>query len=93
MAKLFIPTALRAFTDRNASIDVDAANVGAAIDSLAEQYPDIRQHLYDEDGALRSYVNLFVGDTNIRDLQGLDTPIGVGSEVMLVPAIAGGARC
>jgi adenylyltransferase/sulfurtransferase len=93
MAKLFIPTALRAFTDRSASIDVAAANVGAAIEALAELYPDIRQHLYEEGGALRSYVNLFVGDTNIRDLQGLDTPIGDGTEVMLVPAIAGGARC
>ncbi|MDR3161655.1 MAG: MoaD/ThiS family protein, partial [Spirochaetaceae bacterium] len=62
----------------------------AAVAALAEQYPDIKQHLYQEDGSLRSFINVFVGDTNIKKLRGLDTPLSDGAVLMLVPAIAGG---
>ncbi|MDR2759373.1 MAG: MoaD/ThiS family protein [Spirochaetaceae bacterium] len=85
-----IPTALRNFTDRQDEVTVEGATVGAAIAALAEQYPDIRRHLYQDDNSLRSFINIFIGDTNIKKLQGLDTPLSGGAVLMLVPAIAGG---
>ncbi|GHU87122.1 MoaD family protein [Clostridia bacterium] len=88
---LLIPTALRAFTDRKPEVDVSAATAGEAIAALAAQYPDIRQHIYDEDGALRSFINVFLGDTNIKNAGGMDAALKDGDTLMLVPAIAGGA--
>jgi adenylyltransferase/sulfurtransferase len=85
-----IPTALRTFTNRQDEVRVEGATAGAAIAALAEQYPELKQHLYQEDGSLRSFINIFIGDTNIKKLQGLDTPLESGAVLMLVPAIAGG---
>jgi adenylyltransferase/sulfurtransferase len=86
-----IPTALRSFTERKSEIEVAGQTVGEAINALAEQYPDIRQHLYQGTG-LRSFINVFVGDTNIKKLDGLQTKLSGGETIMLVPAIAGGIR-
>jgi molybdopterin converting factor small subunit len=91
MAKILIPTALRAFTDGNAQVEATGHTAGELIESLAVLYPDIRQHLYDEEGVLRSYVNVFIGDEDIRSLGGLAAPVGAAEELTLVPAIAGGA--
>jgi adenylyltransferase/sulfurtransferase len=86
-----IPTALRNFTDRQAEVTVEAATAGEAIAALAQAYPDIGQHLYQEDGReLRSFINVFIGEINIKRLKGLDTPVPEGGTIMLVPAIAGG---
>jgi adenylyltransferase/sulfurtransferase len=84
-----IPTALRGFTERKPEVEVAGATVGEAINTLAEQYPDLRQHLY-QGSDLRSFINVFVGETNIKRLEGLDTKLSGGETVMLVPAIAGG---
>jgi adenylyltransferase/sulfurtransferase len=90
---ILIPTALRSFTDRKAELSVEAGTVGEAAAALAAAYPDILDHLYQDGGTeLRSFINVFVGETNIRNLQGLDTPVSPGDTIMLVPAIAGGAR-
>ncbi|MDR0878628.1 MAG: MoaD/ThiS family protein [Treponema sp.] len=98
-----IPTALRAFTERKSEVEVAGATVGEAIAAFADAYPDIKQHLYQpaEKGAgessagqnsleLRSFINVFVGETNIKKLDGLATKVADGSVIMLVPAIAGG---
>ncbi|MDR1985616.1 MAG: MoaD/ThiS family protein [Treponema sp.] len=86
-----IPTALRNFTDRQREVQVEAATAGAAIAGLAQAYPDLKPHLYQEGGTeLRSFINVFVGETNIKKLKGLDTPLPDGETIMLVPAIAGG---
>jgi adenylyltransferase/sulfurtransferase len=89
-----IPTALRSFTDRKLEIEVEGQTVGEALNALSEQYPDLRQHLY-QGKDLRSFINVFVGETNIRKLEGLDTRLSGGETLMLVPAIAGGvqSRC
>ncbi|GHV95754.1 MoaD family protein [Spirochaetia bacterium] len=84
-----IPTALRSFTERKSEVEVEGQTVGETINALAEQYPDLRQHLY-QGKDLRSFINIFVGDTNIKKLEGLDTKLPDGATVMLVPAIAGG---
>jgi molybdopterin converting factor small subunit len=91
MANLQIPTALRAFTDGSSEAELAGDTVGALIEAFAERYPDIRTHLFDENGALRSFVNVYVGETNIKGTGGLDTPLAADATVMLVPAIAGGA--
>jgi adenylyltransferase/sulfurtransferase len=84
-----VPTALRNFTDRKSEISVEGTTVGEAITGLAEIYPDIRQHLF-QNQELRSFINIFVGETNIKKLDGLNTKVSDGDTIMLVPAIAGG---
>jgi adenylyltransferase/sulfurtransferase len=95
---ILVPTALRSFTDRQGEVKVEGATVGAAVAALAAAHPAIKPHLFQEDGGLRSFINVFAQssaaggdpDTNIKKLQGLDTPLADGSVIMLVPAIAGG---
>lgn len=85
-----IPTPLRAYTDGEASVTLKAATAGEAIEQLTGQHPALRQHLYDDEGNLRSFVNIFRGDENIRDLEGPDTPLREQDELSIVPAVAGG---
>jgi molybdopterin converting factor small subunit len=90
MAILKIPTPLRSYTNGNVEVTVGAKNVAQAMEQLIEQYPALKPHLYNGDGRLRPFVNLFVGENNVKDLQGLDTPLGENSRVLLIPSIAGG---
>ena len=90
MIKILIPYALRAFTERNAEVEVSGKTAGEAVNALANLYPDIKAHLFAENGQLRDFINLFVDGKNVNSLQGLDTPVADNSEVMIIPAIAGG---
>ena len=90
MIKILIPYALRAFTGRNAEVEVEGGTAGDAINALASAYPALKTHLFTEGGQLRDFINLFVGGVNINSLQGLNTPVADNGEVMIVPAIAGG---
>jgi len=87
---ILVPAALRAYTERQAEIEVTGSTAGEAIEDLAAKYPDIRKHIYKDDDNLRDFINVFIGDTNIKELNGLKTQIKDGDAVMLVPAIAGG---
>ncbi len=89
MAKIRIPTPLRAFTDGAADIDVAGATVGEALANLVNQHPELRAHLFNDD-ELRSFVNIFIGDEDIRFLQGLDTEIEANESLRIIPSIAGG---
>ncbi|MYD08840.1 MAG: MoaD/ThiS family protein [Chloroflexi bacterium] len=89
MAKIRIPTPLRAFTGGAADIDVAGGTVGEALNNLVEQHPELRAHLFNED-ELRSFVNIFIGDEDIRFLQGLDTEIEATESLRIIPSIAGG---
>jgi len=91
MVKILIPYALRAFVERNAEIEVKGGTAGEAISALAEAYPAIKTHLFTDEGQLRGFINVFVGGVNVGKLQGLDTPIAEGGELMIIPAIAGGS--
>jgi molybdopterin converting factor small subunit len=88
---LQIPTALRAFTERKAEVPVEGQTAGEAIAALANLYPDIRAHLFDEAGTLRAFINVYVGGKNVRNAGGLDAAIPEGETLTLVPAIAGGS--
>jgi molybdopterin converting factor small subunit len=87
---ILIPTALRAFTGRQAQVQAEGGTVGEALKFFADANPDVRRHLYDDNGELRSFVNIYIGDVNIRNAGGLDGPIKDGDTLTLVPAIAGG---
>ena len=92
MAKILIPTPLRQFAEKNNSVDVAAATVGEALTSLTTQFPDLRKNLYNDEGKLRSFVNVYVNDEDIRYLQKDATPLAEGDTISIVPSIAGG-RC
>jgi sulfur-carrier protein len=84
-----IPTQLRVATDGESSADVEGSTVGEVLDSLYERYGDLRSRIA-EDGGLRRFVNVYVGDEDIRFLDGLETPVSDGDEVTILPAVAGG---
>jgi molybdopterin converting factor small subunit len=87
-----IPTPLRSYTDGQSTAEAEGDTVGTALDDLAEQYPDLREQLYGEDDQLRSFVNVYVGDEDIRHTGGADTPLSGDEEVSIVPSVAGGCR-
>ena len=91
MTVLRIPTPLRSYTSGKSDVNVTGVKISEALSDLTTQYPAIKPHLFNEGGELRPFVNLFIGANNIKDLQGVDTPIKDGDRVMLVPSIAGGA--
>jgi len=92
MPVLRIPTPLRAYTDGKSEVTVSGSNIADVLADLTTQYPALKPHLFNEGGDLRPFVNLFVGESNIKDLQGVDTPIKDGERIMLIPSIAGGAN-
>ena len=87
-----LPTALRAFADKQEKISVDAKNVGEALEQLFSMHERLRQQLMN-DGKLRSFVNVYINDDDARDKQGLLTPVKSGDTILIVPAIAGGSSC
>ncbi|MBI5838784.1 MAG: MoaD/ThiS family protein [Chloroflexi bacterium] len=90
MSILKIPTPLRSYTNGQAEVTVNGGTVASAMTSLIEQYPALKPHLFSEGGDLRAFVNLFLGEHNIKDLQGLETPLGESDRLILIPSIAGG---
>jgi molybdopterin converting factor small subunit len=90
MPVLRIPTPLRSYTNGEREVTVKGNTVGAAMDDLMVQYPTLRPHLYNGNAELRPFVNLFLNEENIRELQGLATPLQESDRLMLIPSIAGG---
>jgi molybdopterin converting factor small subunit len=90
MTTLKIPTPLRYYTNGQAEVSVSGSDVAAAMRNLVEQYPTLEQHLYNGNGEMRAFVNLFLGADNIKDLQGLETPLNEEDTLRLIPSIAGG---
>jgi len=89
-ATLRIPTPLQSFTDGNAEVRVDADTVGAAIAWAGEQHPPLLHQVLTRDGEVRRHVNVFVRQRDIRQLDGLDTPLEDGDEIIVMPSVAGG---
>jgi molybdopterin converting factor small subunit len=90
MPVLKMPAPLRSYVNGLAEVPIRGATVGAAFGDLLDQFPLMRPHFADTTGKLRPFVNLFLGSNNIKDLQGLDTPLGPEDILTLVPSIAGG---
>jgi len=85
-----IPTQLRSLTGGSGEVDVEAASVGEALKALDAAHPGLADRLFDENGQLRRFVNVFLADEDVRFLDGLDTPVAAGQTLSIVPAVAGG---
>jgi len=91
MSKIHIPTPLRQYAGKQSTVEVKATTVAEAIADLLAQHPELRRHLYTDEGKLRSFVNLYLNDEDIRYLQKEATPVKEGDNISIVPSIAGGA--
>ena len=90
MPVLKIPTPIRSYVNNLSEVPVKGRNVAEAVESLLKQFPALRPHLTNTKGELRPFVNFFIGENNIRDLQGLETPLAEDDRLILIPSIAGG---
>jgi sulfur-carrier protein len=89
--KVIIPTPLRQYAEKKESMEVQAKTVAEALGAIIAQYGDLRKHLYTEEGKLRSFVNIYVGDEDIRFLEKEKTPLKDNDVISIVPSIAGGS--
>jgi sulfur-carrier protein len=85
-----IPPTLRAATAGEKRVSVTGATVGEVVAGLVAAYPALSEQLFDANGALNRFVNVFLNDTDIRHLSGLETPVGESDQLLLLPAMAGG---
>ena len=90
MSKIHIPTPLRQYVGKQASVEVQGSTVGEAMNALVSRHPELRKHLYTEEGKLRAFVNLYLNDEDIRYLQKEATALKDGDNISIVPSIAGG---
>jgi len=91
MSTIHIPTPLRQYVGKQSTVEVKAGTVGEAMNALVEKHPEVRRHLYTEEGKLRAFVNLYLNDEDIRYLQKEATAVKEGDSISIVPSIAGGA--
>lgn len=85
-----IPTPLRSYAGGQKTISVEGQTVGEALNTLTSRYPNLRQHLFAEDGQLRSFVNVYLNEEDVRYLQKTDTPLKESDKLSIVPSVAGG---
>src|ERR1700683_444144 len=90
MAKVLIPTPLRQYAGKQDSVELSGATVGEVLTALTARYQDLRAQLYNDAGKLRSFVNVYLNDEDIRYLEKDATPVKDGDTVSIVPSIAGG---
>jgi sulfur-carrier protein len=86
-----IPTQLRSLSGGASEVPVEGSTVGEVLKALDAAHPGFHDRLFDDTGRLRRFVNVFVAEEDVRFLQGLDSPVGAGQTVSIVPAVAGGA--
>src|SRR5689334_21601840 len=92
MAKILIPTPLRPYTDKQDAVDASGATVGELLADLTRRHSGLKAHLYNDQGKLRSFVNVYVNDEDIRYLQKEQTPVGASDSVSIIPSVAGGVQ-
>jgi molybdopterin converting factor small subunit len=90
MAKVLIPTPLRQFAEKKDSVELAGSTVGEVLAALTTQFPDLRKQIYNDEGKLRSFVNVYLNDDDIRYLQKDATAVAAGDTLSIVPSIAGG---
>jgi molybdopterin converting factor small subunit len=90
--KVIIPTPLRQYAEQKESMEVQAKTVAEALGAIIARYGDLRKHLYTDEGKLRSFVNIYVGDEDIRFLEKEKTPLKDDDVISIVPSIAGGSE-
>lgn len=90
MATVIIPTPLRKFTDAQAKLSIPGSSVGEIISNLISAHPSVSNYLLDGQGKIRAFVNVFLGEDDIRNLKNQETEVSTEATISIVPAIAGG---
>lgn len=85
-----VPTILRTYTDDQSQVTAEGSTVAEVVESLESSYPGIKARLLDDDGAIRRFVNIYVAEEDVRFAQGLETSTPDGTQVSIIPAVAGG---
>ena len=85
-----IPTILRTYTNGESEVAADGATLAEVLDSLDASYPGIKGRILDDEGSIRRFVNVYVGNDDVRFLEALDTSTPEGAQVSVIPAVAGG---
>jgi len=88
--KILIPTPLRPYTDKQEAVEAEGATIGELLTDLTTKYSGLKAHLYNEQGKLRSFVNIYLNDEDIRYLQKDQTPVSASDMVSIIPSVAGG---
>ncbi len=92
MAKVFIPTPLRKFTEKQSEVSLEGSNVAEVLEKLVEMHPGLKQYIFTADGSIPPFINIFVGEQDIRNLQMNETEVKEDTMVSIIPAIAGGSE-
>ncbi len=92
MATIIIPTPLRKYTNQNRSFETQKSNLSDAIAQFIDEYPEVKQNLLDEDGNIRSYIKIYIGDEEVDPVENGTIELDEDTEVSIVPAIAGGCQ-
>src|SRR5437773_8216078 len=90
--RVIVPTPLRQYVGKQDSVEIEAKTVAEALAALTQQYGDLRRHLFTDDGKIRSFVNIYLNDEDIRYLQKDQTPVQENDVISIVPSIAGGTE-
>jgi molybdopterin converting factor small subunit len=90
MTKIHIPTPLRQYAGKQSAVGVKGGTVGDALSDLVSRHPELRRHLYTDDGKLRAFVNVYLNDEDVRYLQKEATVVRENDTISIVPSIAGG---
>jgi MoaD family protein len=88
--RILIPTPLRPYTDKKEAVEAEGKTVGELLANLTQKHSGLKAHLYNEQGKLRSFVNVYVNDEDIRYLQKEQTPVSAGDTISIIPSVAGG---
>src|SRR6516225_8654204 len=89
--KILIPTPLRPYTDKKDAVEAEGSTIAELLADLTKKHAGLRNHLYNEQGRLRSFVNVYLNDEDIRYLQKEQTPVGADDTISIIPSVAGGA--
>lgn len=90
--RILIPTPLRAYAGKQEAVEAEGGTVGELLENLTAQHADLRKHLYNDAGKLRSFVAIYLNDDDIRFLEKEATPVKAGDTVSIIPSVAGGGR-
>ena len=91
---IFIPTPLRSYVDGKNAVEIDAATVASALAQLTAAHPDLRRHLFNDEGKVRAFVNLYLNDEDVRYLPAKEeTAVSATDTLSIIPSIAGGSPC
>lgn len=88
--KVMIPTPLRSYTDNKDSVEIEGQTINEVLLNLTDKYPQLKRHLFADDGKLRNFINIYLNDEDIRYLDREDTRVKEGDIISIIPAIAGG---